>query len=73
VRIGGVKMERLRVQDGLLVRNTDHADLCRTQVEVELGRDALRDLLTDPLGNHMVLVPGHHAGALRRWHETMIG
>ena len=73
VRLGGVKMERLRVLDGELVRNTDHADLCRTQVEVELGRDALHDLLMDPLGNHMVLVPGHHAAALKRWHGTMIG
>jgi L-fucose isomerase-like protein len=71
-RIGGPRMERLRVLDGELVRNTDHADLCRTQVEVEIGRDAVEELLADPLGNHMVLVPGHHAASLRRWHETMI-
>ena len=73
VRLGGVRMERLRALDGLLVRNTDHADLCRTQVEVEIGGEALRALLTDPLGNHMVMVPGHHAAALKLWHETMIG
>jgi L-fucose isomerase-like protein len=73
VRIGGARMERLRALDGMLLRNTDHADLCRTQVEVEVGREALEDQLARPLGNHMVLVPGHHAARLKRWHEAMIG
>jgi hypothetical protein len=34
---------------------------------------ALEDLLADPLGNHLVMVRGHHAAALRRWHGAMIG
>ncbi len=72
VRLGGARMERLRVLDGELLRNTDHADLCRTQVEVEIGRAPLDDLLADPLGNHMVLVPGHHAASLRRWHTAVV-
>ncbi len=72
VRIGGARMERLRAIDGELARNTDHADLCRTQVEVEVGRDLLRGLLAQPLGNHMVVVSGHHADTLRRWHGAMI-
>ncbi len=72
VRIGGARMERLLAVDGDLVRNTDHPDLCRTQVEVEVGRDVLQELLDRPLGNHVVVVPGHHAAALRRWHGTMI-
>jgi L-fucose isomerase-like protein len=72
VRIGGGRMERLRAIDGMLVRNTDHPDLCRTQVEVETGRDALQELLAQPLGNHMVVVSGHRAAAVRRWHETAI-
>jgi L-fucose isomerase-like protein len=73
VRIGGARMERLRAIDGELLRNTDHADLCRTQVEVEIGREPLHELLAQPLGNHLVVVFGHHAAALGRWHETMIG
>jgi L-fucose isomerase-like protein len=72
VRIGGARMERLRVIDGDLLRNTDHADLCRTQVEIEVGRDLLQDLLAQPLGNHMVVVSGHHAATLRRWHGAII-
>lgn len=73
VRLGGTRMERLRALDGTLVGNTDHADLCRTQVEVELGAAALDAMLADPLGNHVVLVPGHHAATLRRWHDALVG
>jgi L-fucose isomerase-like protein len=72
VRIGGARMEELRALDGELLCNTDHPDLCRTQVEVEIGRDARQDLLAHPLGNHMVVVSGHYAAALRRWHGAMI-
>lgn len=72
VRIGGARMERLRAVDGILLRNTDHPDLCRTQIEVEIGLDALQEMLAQPLGNHMVVVSGHHAAALRHWQETMI-
>jgi L-fucose isomerase-like protein len=72
VRIGGSQMERLRAVDGILLRNTDHPDLCRTQVEVETGRDVLQELLAQPLGNHIVVVSGHHAAVLGHWHETMI-
>jgi L-fucose isomerase-like protein len=72
VRIGGARMERLRAIDGVLLRNTDHVDLCRTQVEIEVGRGPLQELLAQPLGNHLVVAAGHHAGVLRRWHEAMI-
>jgi L-fucose isomerase-like protein len=72
LRIGGVRMTELLALDGALVANTDHADLCRTQVEVEIGREALDRLLARPLGNHVVVLAGHHAAPLRRWHEAMI-
>jgi len=72
VRIGGARMERLRAIDGELLRNTAHPDLCRTQVEIEVGREPLQGLLAQPLGNHLVVVSGHHAAALRRWHDAII-
>lgn len=72
VRIGGTRMNRLRALEGELTRNTDHEDLCRTQVEVEVGQDALQNLIDEPLGNHMVMVPGQRAARLERWHEAMI-
>jgi len=72
-RIGGLRLERLRAIDGELLRNTDEPDLCRTQVEVEIGPAALDELLADPLGNHLVMLPGRWAADLRRWHAAMIG
>jgi L-fucose isomerase-like protein len=72
-RVGGVDLERLWTADAALVRDTDDPDLCRTQVEIEAGREILEDLLARPLGNHLVMVRGHHAAVLRRWHAAMIG
>lgn len=72
LRLGGARLEELRALDGVLVENTDRPDLCRTQVEVEIGTRALDEMLAHPLGNHTVLLIGHHAAALRRWHEAMI-
>ena len=34
--------------------------------------DALPELLDAPLGNHLVLVPGHHAERLERWWRLVI-
>ena len=68
LRIGGASLERLWLAEGMLERNTDHTDLCRTQVEVHLEGAALEALLCAPLGNHLVLVPGHYAVRLARCH-----
>jgi L-fucose isomerase-like protein len=72
VRIGGVRMEELRAIEGNLLLNTNYSDLCRTQVEVEVGRGELEKILSHPLGNHIVLVKGNHSAALKRWHTAMI-
>lgn len=52
--------------EGELVRNQAEADLCRTQVVVRLRPEDARYFLTDPIGNHHVIVPGHCAEALRK-------
>jgi hypothetical protein len=45
-------------------------NLCRTQVEIRLTNGGtVADLLRAPLGNHLVLVLGHHLDRLRRWPE----
>ena len=73
LRLGGKTMSRIWLADGEILQ-PGHADkLCRTQVEVRLIRDGdVEKLLRTPLGNHLVLVPGHHADRLRSWWETMI-
>ena len=40
---------------------------------MSLPPGAVEGLLTDPLGNHLVLVRAHHAGRLRAWWEMFVG
>ena len=47
--------------DATLVRNQAERDLCRTQVVLRAPGTA-RYFLTDSIGNHHIIVPGHHAG-----------
>jgi hypothetical protein len=47
-------------------------DLCRTQVEVKLISDSVKNLLQLPLGNHLILVKGHHKEELQEWWKNMI-
>jgi L-fucose isomerase-like protein len=73
-RIGGRELDKLWLADGEIVEVSDEDDLCRTQVRARLtdgGRAS--DLLTRPLGNHLVLVRGHHGERLRNWWEMLIG
>ena len=69
VRVGGTGMDRLWLAEGRILRSGDAENLCRTQAEVELTRGHVRDLLSAPLGNHLVLVTGHHADQLQDWWE----
>ena len=72
VRIGGARMERVWIAEGAIVSSGDAENLCRTQAFIELSDGHVSELLTAPLGNHIVLVPGHHAARLRSWWESMI-
>jgi L-fucose isomerase-like protein len=67
IRIGGSDLEECWIVEGDIVATGDDADLCRTQVTVDLSSGQVGDLLTHPLGNHLVLVAGHHEARLRRW------
>jgi L-fucose isomerase-like protein len=72
VRVGGLELERLWVADGEAVPAPPRDGLCRTQLTVRLDAPRLVELLRDPLGNHIVAVPGHHADHLREWWELMV-
>ena len=68
LRIGGKKMDRLWLAEGEILRSGDSDNLCRTQVELKLTRGGtVTDLLRAPLGNHLVLVFGHHLDRLQNW------
>jgi len=72
LRIGGTMMDALWLAEGEIVATGDAENLCRTQVRIALSRGDVSDLLSEPLGNHIVLVYGHHADRLATWWETML-
>ncbi|MDO8880647.1 MAG: hypothetical protein Q7W44_07610 [Coriobacteriia bacterium] len=72
VRIGGSMMDALWLAEGEITANGDAENLCRTQVDIALSRGHVSELLRAPLGNHIVLVRGHHADRLAEWWETML-
>jgi len=71
-RIGGAMMDALWLAEGDITANGDAENLCRTQVDIALSRGEAGDLLRAPLGNHIILIRGHHADRLAEWWETML-
>jgi L-fucose isomerase-like protein len=71
VRFGGRRLDRYRLVQGESIHRPARQGLCRTQLTVRLPATAVDDLLTAPLGNHVVVVRGHHHDRLSVWLRTM--
>jgi L-fucose isomerase-like protein len=71
LRIGGKAMDRLWVAEGEITATGDSENLCRTQAHIALTRGHVTELLHAPLGNHTILVSGHHADRLVEWWESV--
>ena len=58
-------LSRYFVEEGMLERSQGNPDLCRTQQVIRLS-DASKAsyFLTNPIGNHHVILPGHHKEVL---------
>ena len=62
-------LSRMFVAEGMLVENRAEAGLCRTQQVIRLAdAEQTRYFLTNPIGNHHIIIPGHQAAAL---HELL--
>jgi L-fucose isomerase-like protein len=72
IRLGGADLDECWIAEGDIVATGDDADLCRTQVTITLSSGHVDDLLTHPLGNHLVLAAGHHQARLRRWWQLAV-
>ena len=72
LRIGGNNLDKLWLAEGEIMQSGNSEDLCRTQVEVKLISDTVKNLLQSPLGNHLILVKGHHKEELQEWWKNMI-
>ena len=58
-------LTRSFVCEGQLVRNQSKPDLCRTQQVIRLSDPACASyFLTNPIGNHHIVVPGHRRALL---------
>ena len=72
VRLGGDALQHLWCADGEAVLTTPRPDRCRTQLDVHIDPTAAGEVLDHPLGNHVVVLYGHHAATLRAWWQEMI-
>lgn len=72
VRLGGRALELAYVVEGQAAPAIPREDLCRTQVDVTLAPEHIEELLARPLGNHLVLVPGHVAACLRDYRGWLV-
>lgn len=72
-RLGGKRLEKAFIVEGTVLPEVPgREDLCRTQVWFKMPKGALEKLLREPLGNHHVLMPGHHRPVLRLFHEVFL-
>ena len=73
IRIGGTNLEKIWLADGEIISSGNSPHRCRTQALVKFSNPAsLEELMKKPLGNHLVLTMGHHAGNLLNWWKTYI-
>lgn len=60
-------IQRYFIAEGTLVRNQAKPDLCRTQQVIQLDdKSQVQYFLTNPIGNHHIIMPGHHKELLER-------
>jgi L-fucose isomerase-like protein len=72
IRLGGADLDECWIAEGDIVSTGDDTDLCRTQVTIALSSGNVGELLTRPLGNHLVLAAGHHERRLRAWWRLVV-
>ena len=65
-------LSRYFIDEGALVRNQAKADLCRTQQVIQLSAPCQTSyFLTNPIGNHHIVLPGHHKDLLEQLMKTL--
>ncbi|MCW8848817.1 MAG: hypothetical protein OQJ81_02465 [Melioribacteraceae bacterium] len=65
MRLGGKRIDKIWLAEGEIIQTGNSEHLCRTQIEIKLTDGNVKDLLSSPLGNHIILVNGHHATELK--------
>ena len=64
-RLGGKELNKKFVCTGKIIPHEQNPNLCRTQIRVKVDdKNKLNELLTNPLGNHLLVVKGKHLDIL---------
>jgi L-fucose isomerase-like protein len=73
VRLGGNNLNKIWITAGEILESTASENLCRTQVSIKLhGSAKVTDLLTNPLGNHLLMLRGNYVKELNSWWQTFV-
>lgn len=72
LRLGGKNIGKIWLAEGEIIQTGNSEHLCRTQIEIQLSKGHVNELLTKPLGNHIILVSGHQSNKLKDYWETFI-
>ena len=67
LRLEGDELEHLWCENSEALPTTTREGRCRTQLDVRVDPQAVSAVLDHPLGNHLVVLYGHHAEELRAW------
>ncbi len=70
-RLGGERLDRLFVCEGTMEETAARDDLCRTQIRVAAD-GPIDELLEAPLGNHHILLGGHHRRTIETFFERYL-
>ena len=54
------KLDKAFITTGKVTNRPKYNFACRTQIEVQLPQDAVKELKERPLGNHHLIIPGTH-------------
>lgn len=66
-RLGGERLDHLFAREGQIEAAPFRDDLCRTQVRIQC-QEPVDELLSAPLGNHHILLAGHHRDTIERFY-----
>ncbi|PIE32994.1 MAG: hypothetical protein CSA55_02500 [Ilumatobacter coccineus] len=67
IRLGGRGLENYWIAEAMVTTSGTSPDLCRTQVSLDVEPGRVSELVEAPLGNHLVMVRGHHRERIERW------
>lgn len=59
------------IKEGRITSNLSENNLCRSQIVVKFDED-IDDLISDPHGNHMLFIYGHHKKLIEKYLELVL-